>query len=201
MEGIIQCVGLGGFNFSGQIYLTTTIFVIDNCTNLTCLKHKPQMGMKKNVNVIILFLKKIEFALGMCNYLRASPTGFAIPSYFTILKSYFINYTVPFYNIPNIPKLYYFTILLKYYFFNLSLLFLSNICQSESPKTTSCKSNHQQKRKEKKNHIQWVATNPSNLQPTQATCNQTRQRRVSATNPSNLQLATTNHHHRWQKNP
>ena len=35
---------------------------------------------------------------------------------FTILKSYFINYIIPFYNTPNIPKLYYFTILLKYYF-------------------------------------------------------------------------------------
>ena len=137
--------------------------MIDNCKNLTCLKHKPQMGMKKNVNVIILFLKKIEFALGMCNYLRASPTGFAIPSYFTILKSYFINYTVPFYNIPNIPKLYYFTILLKYYFFNLSLLFISNILP-KPPKTTSCKSEPPTK----KNHIQWVETNPSNLQPNPA---------------------------------
>ena len=40
----------------------------------------------------------------------------AILSYFTIPKSYFINYIIPFYNTPNIPKLYYFTILLKYYF-------------------------------------------------------------------------------------
>ena len=48
--------------------------------------------------------------------IRASPTSFAIPSYFTIPKSYFINYIIPFYNTPNIPKLYYFTILLKYYF-------------------------------------------------------------------------------------
>ena len=39
-----------------------------------------------------------------------------IPSYFTILKSYSINYTIPFYNTSNLPKLYYFTILLKYYF-------------------------------------------------------------------------------------
>ena len=37
-------------------------------------------------------------------------------SYFTILKSYFINYTIPFYNTPYIPKLYYFTFSLKYYF-------------------------------------------------------------------------------------
>ena len=58
---------LVGSIFKARFYLTTTIFVIDNCTNLTCQKHKPQMGMKKNVNVIIFFLKKIEFAHGMCN--------------------------------------------------------------------------------------------------------------------------------------
>ena len=48
--------------------------------------------------------------------IRASPTGFAISSYFTIPKSYFINYTISFYNTLNFPKLYYLTILLKYYF-------------------------------------------------------------------------------------
>ena len=37
-------------------------------------------------------------------------------SYFTISKSYFINYTISFYNTPYILKLYYFTFLLKYYF-------------------------------------------------------------------------------------
>ena len=42
------------------------------------------------------------------NALRASTTGFAISSYFTIPKSYFINYTISFYNTPNIPKLYFF---------------------------------------------------------------------------------------------
>ena len=56
----------------------------------------------------------------------SSTTENAIPSYFTISKNYSINYTISFYNTSNIPKLYYFTILLKYYFFNLSLLFLSN---------------------------------------------------------------------------
>ena len=48
--------------------------------------------------------------------LRAFTSWIPILSYFTILKSYFMNYTLPFYNTPNIPKLYYFTILLKYYF-------------------------------------------------------------------------------------
>jgi len=48
-----------------------------------------------------------------------------ILSYFTIPKIYFVNYTILFYNRPNIPKLYYFNILLKYYFFNFFLLFLS----------------------------------------------------------------------------
>ena len=58
--------------------------------------------------------------------LRASALKNVTLSYFTIPKSYFINYTIPFYNIPYIQKLYYFTFLLKYYFFNLSLLFLSH---------------------------------------------------------------------------
>ena len=58
--------------------------------------------------------------------LRASALKNAILSYFTISKSYFINYIIPFYNTPYIQKLYYFTFSLKYYFFNLSLLFLSN---------------------------------------------------------------------------
>ena len=57
---------------------------------------------------------------------RASALKNAILSYFIIPKSYFINYTIPFYNTSYIPKLYYFTFSLKYYFFNLSLLFLSN---------------------------------------------------------------------------
>ena len=42
--------------------------------------------------------------------------GNAILFYLIILKSYFINYTIPFYDTPNIPKLYSFTILLKYFF-------------------------------------------------------------------------------------
>ena len=49
--------------------------------------------------------------------LRASALKNATLSYFTIPKSYFINYTIPFYNTPYIQKLYYFTFSLKYYFF------------------------------------------------------------------------------------
>ena len=55
----------------------------------------------------------------------ASTLKNATLSYFIISKSYFINYTIPFYNTPYIQKLYYFTFSLKYYFCNLSLLFLS----------------------------------------------------------------------------
>ena len=58
--------------------------------------------------------------------LRASALKNATLSYFTIPKSYFINYTILFYNTFYIQKLYYFTFSLKYYFFNLSLLFLSH---------------------------------------------------------------------------
>ena len=50
---------------------------------------------------------------------------FSILSYFTISKSHFINYTIPFYNTPNIPKLYFFPILFKYSFFNLFFYYFS----------------------------------------------------------------------------
>ena len=48
--------------------------------------------------------------------IRASALKNATLSYFTISKSHFINYTIPFYNTPYIQKLYYFTFSLKYYF-------------------------------------------------------------------------------------
>ena len=64
--------------------------------------------------------------------IRASPIGNTILSYFTISKNYFINYTIPFYNTPNIQKFYFFPILFKYsilfFFFTISLflfIFLS----------------------------------------------------------------------------
>ena len=53
-----------------------------------------------------------------------------ISLYFIILKNYFINYTIPFYNTPSIPKFYFFPILFKYsilfyFFFTISFfLFL-----------------------------------------------------------------------------
>ena len=53
--------------------------------------------------------------------LRAFASGIAIPSHFIIPKSYFTNYTIPFYNTPNISKFYFFPILFKYFilfFFN-----------------------------------------------------------------------------------
>ena len=63
---------------------------------------------------------------------------FSILSYFTISKNYFINYTIPFYNIPNIPKLYFFFILFKYSFLILFLLFLFfSSFSSLSPSTSS----------------------------------------------------------------
>ena len=50
-------------------------------------------------------------------FLRASALKNATLFYFTISKSYFINYTIPFYNTSYIQKLYYFTFSLKYYYF------------------------------------------------------------------------------------
>ena len=51
--------------------------------------------------------------------LRASASVNAISSHFTILKSYFINYTIPFYNTLNIPKFFFF------FPFYLNILFYS----------------------------------------------------------------------------
>ena len=70
--------------------------------------------------------KYLTFGTSSMDALRASALKNTILSYFTIPKSYFINYTISFYNTPYIQKLYYFTFSLKYYFFNLSLLFLSH---------------------------------------------------------------------------
>ena len=71
-------------------------------------------------------LKSLKARLAFLHLIRASVLKNAILSYFTIQKSYFINYTILFYNTSYIQKLYYFTFSLKYYFFNLSLLFLSH---------------------------------------------------------------------------
>ena len=73
----------------------------------------------------LLLLSEKEECVKMPD-VRASALKNATLSYFTISKRYFINYTIPFYNTPYIKKLYYFTFSLKYYFFNLSLLFLSH---------------------------------------------------------------------------
>ena len=72
------------------------------------------------------FVYEFIFLLFTTCFLRASALKNDTLSYFTITKSYFINYTILFYNTPYIQKLYYFTFSLKYYFFNLSLLFLSH---------------------------------------------------------------------------
>ena len=47
--------------------------------------------------------------------------------FFTILKSNFIIYNIPFYNTSYIKKFYYFIFLLKYYFFNFFFYFFPNI--------------------------------------------------------------------------
>ena len=84
-------------------------------------KRKKQKGKGRSTTVIRerKGKKKNKIVLNIIAYLavlfqrwkRASTL-----SYFTILKSHFINYTISFYNTPYIPKLYYFTFSLKYYF-------------------------------------------------------------------------------------
>jgi len=51
--------------------------------------------------------------------LRAFTSGIFRLFYFTILKSYFINYLIPFYNIPNIPTFIFLFYSLKYYIYTL----------------------------------------------------------------------------------
>ena len=66
--------------------------------------------------MMILFKIQSKFYLFIYFYiLRASILKNATLSYFIISKSYFINYTIPFYNTPYIQKLYYFTFSLKYF--------------------------------------------------------------------------------------
>ena len=72
-----------------------------------------QVTLSNNFIVFLFFLT--------IDSLRASALKNATLFYFTIPKNYFINYTIPFYNTPYIPKLYYFTFSLKYYF----LIFLN----------------------------------------------------------------------------
>ena len=71
---------------------------------------------------------RCSFFLGMAamkTSKRASVSRNVISSHFTILKSYFINYIISFYNIFNISKFYFFPILFKYsILFFLFLLFL-----------------------------------------------------------------------------
>ena len=80
----------------------------------------------------------------------------AILSHFTIPKSYFINYTIPFYNTPNIPKFYFFPILFKYsIFFNISLsLSLSlSFPFRLSPSTSGTRTDKKKKKKKKPNKV------------------------------------------------
>ena len=57
----------------------------------------------------------------MC--VRALASGNATLSHFTISKSYFINYTIPFYNTPNIPKFYFAILHIKIIYLHNKLYF------------------------------------------------------------------------------
>ena len=72
------------------------------------------MGLKPQG--IDLNPRKCHNIESMFQSLRASASKNVILFSFTISKSNFITYTIPFYNTPYIIKLYSFTFLLKYYF-------------------------------------------------------------------------------------
>ena len=72
-----------------------------------------------------VYSKKFKYLFDIPNrHLRAFASRNAITSHFTIPKNYFINYTISFYNTPNIPKFYFFPILFKYSILFHFLLFL-----------------------------------------------------------------------------
>ena len=89
---------------------TTVLFVSVFCKTREMCKKKKKKVWKRRRSKVQCYPNE--------HYIvpRASSTGFHISSYFTISRSYFINYNILFYHIPSIQKLYYFTILLKYYF-------------------------------------------------------------------------------------
>ena len=120
----------------------------------------------------------IESAHSLLSQFRASLSGFTI---FYCIKNllyqlYYTTYTI------NILKFYYFVILLKYYFLTF-LYYLFPTSSQNHQKPHPADQNHQPK---KKNHIQWVATNPSNLQPNPAKkslCHQPQQPATSHCQP------------------
>ena len=59
---------------------------------------------------------KYGLVFGRCTFLKALASKNAILYFFTISKSNFTTYTIPFYNFTHIKKLYSFTFSLKYYF-------------------------------------------------------------------------------------
>ena len=71
----------------------------------------------------ILRTQRSSFGLRI---LRASPSGFYISSYFIIPKSYFINYTIPFYNTSSIPNFYFPILLIKIIYLHNKIIFLHN---------------------------------------------------------------------------
>ena len=66
---------------------------------------------------------------------RALASGNATLSHFTISKSYFINYTIPFYNTPNIPKFYFAILHIKLIFY--IIIFFFPIFSSTFPQPLS----------------------------------------------------------------
>ena len=65
------------------------------------------------VQVTILACQQTSCEGKSCKLLRAFVSGNTILSYFTISKSYFINYTIPFYNTSNIPTFIFPILLIK----------------------------------------------------------------------------------------
>ena len=100
---------------------------------------------KKSLNFMVIF------SIFQC--LRAFTTENSILCYFTISKSYFINYTIPFYNTPNNPNYIFFASLFKYSFLTISLSPPNNHNNTVNtlsppiyPSTTTGSSNQKQNR-------------------------------------------------------
>ena len=79
----------------------------------------------KNINISSFWFLLCVFFVFL--YLRTLPLENAILLYFTILKSHFIIYTIPFYNISSIPNFYFSILFIKIIYLYNKIIFLQSL--------------------------------------------------------------------------
>ena len=89
------------------------------------------------VQVTILACQQTSCEGKSCKLLRAFVSGNTILSYFTISKSYFINYTIPFYNTSNIPTFIFPILLIKIIYLPNKIIYPKTQIKKKNPKPKS----------------------------------------------------------------